>query len=60
VLQDHLETFLAQDTEREPMGYGVPPWVEKDLRGYLRCGVLAHRVAQLRCEDCGHERLLAF
>ena len=61
VVQHHLETFLAaQATERDPMGYGVPSWVEKDLRAYLRCGILAHGFARVRCEDCGHERLLAF
>ena len=27
---------------------------------YLRCGILAHGFARLRCEDCGHERLLPF
>ena len=61
MVQHHLETFLAaQATERDPMGYGVPSWVEKDLRAYLRCGILAHGFARVRCEDCGHERLLAF
>ena len=61
MVQHHLETFLAaQATERDPMGYGVPSWVEKDLRAYLRCGILAHGFARLRCEDCGHERLLAY
>ena len=56
VVQHHLETFLAQATENDRMGYGVPLWVEKDLRAYLRCGILAHGFARLRCEDCGHER----
>ncbi len=61
VVQHHLETFLAaQATERDPMGYGVPSWVEKDLRAYLRCGILAHGFARVRCDDCGHKRLLAF
>ena len=60
VVQHHLETFLAQATESDPLGYGVPSWVEKDLRAYLRCGILAHGFARLRCEDCGHERLLAY
>ena len=32
----HLETFLAQATETDPMGYGVPSWVEKDLRAASR------------------------
>ena len=42
------------------MGWGVPSWVERDFRGYLRCGILAHGFARVRCTDCGHDRLLAF
>ena len=60
VVQHHLETFLAEAAQSDPGGYGVPSWVEKDLRAYLRCGILAHGFARLRCSGCGHERLLAF
>jgi hypothetical protein len=60
VVQHHLETFLAQAQDTDPMGWGVPAWVERDFRGYLRCGILAHGFARLRCGDCGHDRLLAF
>lgn len=42
------------------MGYGVPPWVEQEFRAYLRCGILACGFARARCDDCGHERLIAF
>jgi len=28
VVQRHLETFLAQASESDPLGYGVPSWVE--------------------------------
>ena len=42
------------------MGWGVPRWVEHDFRSYLRCGILAHGFARVRCTDCGHDRLLAF
>ena len=28
VVKHHLETFLAQATENDRMGYGVPLWVE--------------------------------
>jgi ribosomal protein L37E len=38
------------------MGWGVPSWVERDFRSCLRCGILAHGFARLRCTDCGHER----
>ncbi len=58
VVQHHLETFLAHAAEADPMGYGVPIWVEKDFRAYLRCGILAYGFARARCDDCGHERLI--
>jgi len=60
VVQHHLETFLAQAADSDPTGGGLPTWVEKDFRAYLRCGILAHGFARARCEDCGHERLIAF
>jgi len=60
VVQHHLETFLAEAQEADPMGWGVPRWVERDFRSYLRCGILAHGFARVRCTDCGHDRLLAF
>jgi hypothetical protein len=60
VVRHHLETFLARAVEIDPLGNGVPWWIEKDFRAYLRCGILAHGLARARCEDCGHERLVPF
>lgn len=60
MVQHHLETFLAESQSTHPMGWGVPTWVERDFRSYLRCGILAHGFARVRCTDCGHDRLLAF
>ena len=57
-VQHHLETFVARAAESDPMGYGLPDWVERDFRGYLECGILAHGFARARCEGCGHERLI--
>jgi predicted aconitase len=56
----HVVGVLAQAAEADPLGNGVPWWVEKDFRAYLRCGILAHGFARARCEDCGHERLIPF
>lgn len=42
------------------MSWGVPSWVERDFRAYLKCGILAHGFARARCDACGHERLVAF
>ena len=55
-MQHHLETFLATAEDEDPTGWGVPYWVERDFRAYLRCGILAHGFARLRCSDCGHDR----
>jgi len=60
VVQHHLETFLAEAQDADPMGWGVPRWVERGFRSYLRCGIPAHGFARVRCTDCGHDRLLAF
>ncbi len=60
LVQHHLETFLAQAAEVDPMGVGVPSWVERDFRAYLRCGILAHGFARARCAGCGYDFLVAF
>jgi len=60
LVQHHLETFLAEAAEADPGGEGVPGWVEDDFRAYLRCGILAHGFARVRCDACTAERLVAF
>ena len=42
------------------MGDGVPDHVEKELRSYLKCGILAHGFARARCASCGYDFLVAF
>jgi hypothetical protein len=42
VVLHHLETFLAEAQDADPMGWGVPSWVERNFRSCLRCGILAH------------------
>jgi len=55
VLREHLETFLGRRSEAgEPM----PSFVVDELRGYLRCGVLAHGAVRFACEHCGTDRLV--
>jgi hypothetical protein len=57
VVQTQLEPFLARRAEEEAW---LPRFVEKELRGYLACGILAHGFARVRCDGCGDERLVAF
>ena len=37
-----METSLAQVRAAEPDSDPVPPFVERDFRQYLECGILAH------------------
>ena len=56
-VQAHLETFLAQ---AESAGAGVPAFVKREFEDYLKCGILSHWFARLRCRACGDESLIAF
>ena len=51
----HLETFLAGRQER---GREVPQFVEREMRAYLSCEVLACGFLRLQCRSCGKDRLL--
>jgi hypothetical protein len=55
-----LETWLTHVREAEPDGDPIPHFVERDLRKYLACGILAHGFARARCGGCGHDFLIAF
>lgn len=58
-VRERLEPFLAA-ARRTGSGRGLPGHVERELRGYLDCGILARGFARVRCPDCGLERLVAF
>ena len=58
VIQDHVETFLAQ-VEQET-GTGLPRFVKDEFEAFLECGILAHGFLRLRCGECAHEKLVAF
>jgi ribosomal protein S27AE len=57
--EDHLESFLEQ-AARLRDGDGLPPFVERAFREFLRCGFLAGGSARFHCGDCGLDRLVAF
>ena len=57
VLAGHLETFLQQAGTAE---HRLPLHVDKELRAYLECGILAYGFVRARCEDCGKSRAVAF
>jgi len=53
----NLETFL--DRARTPEDR-IPSHVERELRDYLKCGILAHGFVRMGCEQCGESRVVAF
>jgi hypothetical protein len=57
VVQQNLETFLASAQEH---GRVVPRFVERELRAFLDCGILARGFLRVRCKTCGDDRLVAF
>jgi hypothetical protein len=59
VVRDHLAPFVATLDARTD-GAGLPAFVRAEFDKFLRCGVLAHGFARVRCGACGFERLLPF
>ena len=57
VVQAELEGFLAHARARERT---LPRFVERELRAFLACGILAKGFARVRCDACAREQLVAF
>jgi len=58
VVRDHVETLRAE-AARLRDGEGLPAFVDREFRDFLRCGWLAGGFARFRC-GCGLDRLVAF
>ena len=59
VVRGHWSDFAAEIRDRTD-GVGLPAFVVGEFRKFLRCGVLAHGFARVRCADCAFERLVPF
>lgn len=57
MVSEQLETFLARQGRRERL---VPRFVERELRSFLDCGVLAHGFLRVHCDTCGRDGVVAF
>ena len=56
-VRHHRAAFAAAVARRGQM---MPKLVERELDGYVGCGVLARGFARVRCGACGHELLVPF
>ena len=57
VMAGNLETFIERTHSAERQ---LPRYVERELRAYLECGILARGFLRTRCQDCGESRIVAF
>jgi hypothetical protein len=57
VLSEHLETFLEEFRTEH---YELPKYVKKELRDYLKCGILAYGFVRMRCDDCGESMAVGY
>ena len=58
-LDRYLEAFLARASDQGG-GDGLPAFVTRELRAYLRCGRPEHGCVHVKCEQCGDEMVVAF
>src|SRR5437870_2886829 len=59
VVRTHLTELLAA-VDAQTDGNGLPGFVVNEFRKFLRCGVLGHGFARVRCGNCAFERLVPF
>lgn len=41
-------------------GRTLPQYIQKEFDDYLKCGLLEYGFLRVRCEDCHHEKMVAF
>ncbi len=58
LVAEHAETFFTQ-VEAET-GAGLPDFVKAEFEAFLECGILPHGFLRVRCDQCHHEKLVAF
>jgi len=57
IIEKHYPVFIEHLAEQ---GRVLPSYVHSEFEDYLKCGLLAYGFLRVRCEDCHHERLVAF
>ena len=57
VVSGHLETFLERQRRRDRT---VPRFVERELRSFLDCGILARGFLRVHCDACRMDRVVPF
>ena len=58
IVDANYEEFI--DSVDGGFGNGLPRHVKNEFKEFLKCGVLEHGFLRVKCEDCHHEKLVAF
>ena len=58
ITREHLAGFLRHADEQ--YARPLPKYVRRAFYRYLRCGLPEHGLLRVRCDDCGHDRVVAF
>lgn len=59
VIRENLLSFIEL-AEAGPSYSSLPDYIKKEFHEFLDCGMLQKGFLRVRCQDCHHERLLAF
>ena len=57
LVEKHYPVFKAS---LEQQGKSLPRYIQQEFDDFLRCGRLEYGFLRVRCNDCQHERLVAF
>ena len=60
VIQENIETWIAGVREADDGWGGVPEYVEREFRSYLKCGIPAFGFARAFCDHCKHDFIIPF
>ena len=59
IVRENLATFLVESAKRYPSG-DLPAFIAAEQSHCLRCGILSHGVARVRCFLCRDKPLVGF
>jgi ribosomal protein S27E len=57
IIKEYYPCYLSHLADEERT---LPLYVQREFDDYLECGLLEHGFLRVRCEDCHHERMVAF
>jgi ribosomal protein S27E len=57
IIEEHYPAFVSRLADE---GRVLPIYIHREFEDYLKCGLLEYGFLRVRCEDCHHERMLAF